>query len=259
MNLITNASDALGEDTGRIGLRTGLMTIDRPGGYTLYAATDLPSGEYLFLEVADTGCGMDEATQARIFDPFFTTKFTGRGLGLAAVLGIVRAHKGAIRVESTPGRGSRFQVLLPAAPRTPVPEPDHTPAPVRWKGEGTVLVVEDEDSVRTLARFILERAGFKVLVAEDGQVGIEAFDRDGDEVALVLLDLTMPRLSGQEVFAELRRRRPDLRVVLMSGYSEEDLRDRFARMGAVGFLPKPFGPNDLILAVRRALEQGAES
>jgi len=240
MNLVINASEAIGERSGRIRLCTGLALVaDRPGRGTLHDP-ELPEGEYVYLEVTDTGGGMSAETQARIFDPFFTTKFTGRGLGLAAVLGIVRGHRGTIKVESEPGRGTTFKLLFPVAAdgsELPNGAPGHEPA---WRGSGTVLIVDDEDTIRGTAARMLGLLGFTPVLAADGLEALACFREDPRRFALVLLDLTMPHLDGEETFAELRRLRPDARVVLMSGFNPQEVLIRFRSQGLASFLPKPF-------------------
>ncbi|MBE7560041.1 response regulator [bacterium] len=253
MNLIINASEAIGEASGVIVISTGAVECDRAYLAGSYIDEDLPPGLYVYLEVADTGCGMTPETLARVFDPFFSTKFTGRGLGLAAVLGIVRGHRGAIKVYSEPGRGTTFKVLFPASSRPVQNDAVRQPAAARWRGVGLILVVDDEETVRTLARRMLERLGFTVLVASDGQEGVEIFRQHADEVRAVLLDMTMPHMDGEEAFRELRRIRPDVRVVLSSGYNEQDATNRFAGKGLAGFIQKPYCLEDLCDVIRRAL------
>jgi PAS domain S-box-containing protein len=241
LNLLSNASEALGEGPGVIAVRTGALRAGRELLAPLHLGAELPEGEYVELEVCDTGCGMGAGVQARIFEPFFSTKFTGRGLGLAAVLGIVRSHRGAIGVDSKPGEGSTFRVLLPAAP---APE-DRTPeqaGPAR--GKGLVLVAEDEEGVRTLARHMLELLGHEVVLAADGDEALARLHERAGKVRLVLLDLTMPRRDGEQTLREVRRHWPDLPVLLMSGYSEAELGGRVAG-AASGFLQKPFTLQDL--------------
>lgn len=255
VNLVTNASDALGERGGTVILRTSLVRLDEPGRYSPHAAPDLPPGSYVSLEVVDNGCGMTQETLQRIFDPFYSTKFTGRGLGLAAVLGIVRSHRGLIRATSEPGCGSTFQVLLPAAPPTPsTPSPPAEPTDA-WKGRGTVLVIEDEDSVRALVQRLLERQGFTVLTARDGEEGVDLFRHHLAEITLVLTDLTMPRRSGVEALTEIRRLRHDVPALLMSGYNEDLLALSLSELNLAGFVQKPFTANDLLGALRRAVER----
>ena len=246
LNLIVNASEAVAERSGYVCVSTGVRPCD-----SIYLADcrlgDMrQAGAYVFLEVADNGSGMDPATLSRIFEPFFSTKLAGRGLGLSAVLGIVRVHNGAIHVSSEPGKGTTIQVLLPALTSTTVAaEKEETPEETlpSWRGSGTVLVVDDEESVRTIARQMLERMGFRVVLANDGIEGVQMFrdvEASGVRIACVLLDLTMPHMNGEEAFHELRRLRPDVTVVLASGYSEATLSERFANLGLSGFLQKPY-------------------
>jgi PAS domain S-box-containing protein len=253
MNLITNASEALGEGSGIVSVFTGVMQCDRAYLEESALGQELPEGLYVYLEVADTGCGMDAETQQRIFDPFFTTKFTGRGLGLAAVLGIVRGHRGAIKVYSKPGQGSTFTILFPMAQGEPAPA-DVTPeVPTTWRGSGTVLLVDDEEPVRNVAKEMLERLGFRVVTAADGREALATFRVHADRVVCVLLDLTMPRMNGVETFRELRGLRADLRIILSSGYDEQDAIQRFAGRGLAGFIQKPYTLGALQEALRRVL------
>jgi PAS domain S-box-containing protein len=243
MNLITNASDALGDAPGAITLRTGLLEDGKEAGM---------SGRFVFLEVSDTGCGMDDSTQQRIFDPFFSTKFTGRGLGLAAVMGIVESHGGHIRIRTAPNQGTTFRVFFPPI----VGEADPTPrraSGANWRGHGNVLVVEDEEGVRDVVARMLERLGYQVVVAEDGVSALECLEERDSPMAAVLLDLSMPRMGGSEALQHIRERFPDLPVVLMSGYTEQDVASELVDRagGAVTFLQKPFLPEDLTGALRQ--------
>ena len=249
MNLITNASDALGDQDGSILLSTGVQNCDRATldqtieALRLGREQPLPEGPYVYLEVQDTGCGMDAATQKRIFDPFFTTKFTGRGLGLAAVLGIVRGHRGAITIDSQPGRGTRFRVFFPAqmAPATAAPRRTGDTAQIhKWRGKGTVLIADDEATIRTVAAKMLTRLGFEVLAAADGQEALDLFRLHAERIVCVLLDLTMPQLDGEQTFHEIRRIDPAIKVILCSGYSEQEAVERFVGEGLGGFLQKPY-------------------
>ncbi|HVC21810.1 MAG TPA: PAS domain S-box protein [Vicinamibacterales bacterium] len=256
MNLITNASDALGEHNGTITIRTGLVHVDAHYLSDTYVNEASPEGPYVFVEVSDSGCGMDGPTRARIFDPFFTTKFTGRGLGLAAVLGIVRGHHGAIKVYSEPGLGTTFKVLLPPAqrPAQATSRPDRTRD--TWHSGGLVLVVDDEEGVRTVAQGVLERCGFSVLEARDGLEGVDVFRAHAADIRAVLLDMTMPRMGGVEALREIRRIRHDVPVILSSGYSEEDAVDH-VRVGTSelsGFIQKPYAATGLVDKLREVLE-----
>jgi PAS domain S-box-containing protein len=255
MNLITNASEALGDQVGTIHVSTGIREMDEAGLRSPFLPDPLPPGPYAFVEVADTGCGMSDETLGRIFDPFFTTKFTGRGLGLAAVLGIVRGHRGTIKVSSKAGgagSGSVFSVLIPVASETVAVKAEAPPKALAL-GRGTILVVEDEDVVRDYAQAALERAGYRVLTASDGSDGLTIFGGHRTEIDAVLLDLTMPRLDGPEVLRELRNQAPDIPVLIMSGFTDEEVATRFEGIGASGFIRKPFAVQDLTAQLRRLL------
>jgi PAS domain S-box-containing protein len=254
MNLITNAAEAIGEGGGVVGVSTGVVDADRTYLSGTYFDDHLPSGRYTYLEVSDSGCGMSPETQMKIFDPFFTTKFTGRGLGLAAVVGIVRAHHGALKVSSQPGLGSTFRLLFPATDRK---EEVRAEQPAEGRAEqsrGTVLVVDDELGMRNLAGAILEKSGFTVLTACDGSDAMRIFQEHAGEVVAIVLDLTMPVMNGEEAAAALRRIRAGVPIILSSGYSEQEVSARFAGEGLAGFLKKPYQPAELTEALRRALE-----
>jgi signal transduction histidine kinase/CheY-like chemotaxis protein len=256
MNLVINASEAFDGKSGTISLRTGVIRVDSDYLKATVIANDLPEGEYIFLEVADNGQGMSAETQARIFDPFFTTKFTGRGLGLSAVLGIVRSHKGALKVYSEPGKGTMFRLIFPAVEgkaRSLQREPQSLQ---EWRGSGTVLVVDDEETVRTICCRALESFGFKVIAAKDGQEAIAQFAKSSLEIVAVLMDLTMPNVDGEEAFRHLRLLKPDLRVLLMSGFNEAEAVSRFIGKGLAGFLQKPFKPAELRTKLREMLGPG---
>jgi len=252
MNLITNASDALGDEGGIIRVNTGMVTADRQYLASTYLDEDLVPGDYVFIEVSDTGCGMDTATRARLFDPFFTTKFAGRGLGLAAVLGIVRGHRGAVKVYSEVNQGTTIKVLLPAS-SLPVKEREAASPEGRLPDDCLILVVDDEELVREVARASLERHGCRVLEAGDGGQAVDVYREQEDAVSLVLLDMTMPRLGGVETFRQLRNLDPGVKVILSSGYNEQEATSRFAGKGLAGFLQKPYTPSQLMAKVREVL------
>ncbi|MCP3859385.1 MAG: response regulator, partial [Phycisphaeraceae bacterium] len=249
LNLITNASEAIGEESGVIALSTRAVEYDRAAlddlDERLCAGRKGPMSEgvYASVEITDTGCGMDADTMGKIFDPFFTTKFVGRGLGMSAVLGIVRGHRGAILVRSEPGRGTTFEVLFPAsasirarARRRVIDKGSSTD----WRGAGTILVVDDDENVRIIGREMLARMGFSVLEANDGREAVGVFADHVDEIVCVLLDLTMPGLDGEQAFEKIRRIDPGAPVILCSGYCEQDATRRFAGKGLSDFLQKPF-------------------
>jgi len=242
MNLVINGAEAIGEDRpGTVTVRTRIEFLDEADIRAALGGADLQPGEYVSIEVQDDGSGMDEATQARIFDPFFTTKFMGRGMGLAAALGIVRGHHGAIRVSSAPGRGSTFRVFLPVSAAAQ----DGRPRARR----GTVLIADDEEAVRQVARAALEAEGYSVLLAADGREALEMI-RTVPAISLVILNLTMPTMGAQEVLCQIRALRPDLPVVLSSGYSEAEVSRRFEGAVPAGFLQKPYGS----AAIRKIVE-----
>ncbi len=249
MNLITNGSEAVGDRSGVIALSTGAMDCDRAYldevDEILRAGLDepLPEGLYTYFEVADTGCGMDAETIERIFDPFFTTKIAGRGLGMSAVLGIVRGHQGAINIYSEVGKGTTFKILFP------VNEASENGVAIRrkdsaegsgWRGSGTILIADDESTIRAVGKKILGRMGFSVLTAPDGREAVNLFREHAEETVCVLLDLTMPHLDGEQAFREIRRIRPETKIILCSGYNMQDATQRFAGKGLAAFLQKPY-------------------
>jgi CheY-like chemotaxis protein len=254
MNLITNATEAVREGAGRITLRTGIVEAEKLERRYLVGDVEPEAGNYVFFEIIDDGCGMDAETQSKMFDPFFTTKFTGRGLGLAAALGIVRSHGGFIEIDSEVGRGTRFCVLFPATERAAVAADTWETSIEDWRGSGTVLVVDDDEGVRQLLDTTLRRAGLSVLLARDGREGVDLFRRHADEIRAVVLDRTMPDIGGEDAFDEIRRIRPDARIMLISGYSEERAAWHFIDKGLDAFLHKPFEPRILLERIRRIID-----
>lgn len=260
MNLITNASEAIGDQAGTVILSTGIMPCD--AAYLSRSRLEIkPSpGEFVWLEVEDHGCGMDHETQHRLFDPFFTTKFTGRGLGMSAVLGIVRGHKGAVLVDSAPGEGTRIRVLFPASSRgRRLDRAEEAGARVSQKPSGSarseaILVVDDDEAVLEVSTRMLKRFGFKPLKASDGEEAVRTYRENTELIKVVVLDLTMPRMDGVATFEALRAVNPDVRVVLSSGYSEQDAVRRFLGQGLAGFIQKPYQAADLLESVEKALK-----
>ncbi|MCK4340867.1 MAG: PAS domain S-box protein [Phycisphaerae bacterium] len=255
MNLITNASEAIGEKSGVISISTGALDCDRAYLNKTNLDEDLSPGLYVYIEVADTGCGMDGETCRKIFDPFFTTKFTGRGLGLAAVMGIVRGHQGALKVYSEPGRGTTFKVLFPALDEPAASRAKEALRAEAWHGSGTVLLVDDEETVCAVGRQMLERVGFTVLTARDGPEALDLFRQQADEIVCVVLDLTMPHMDGEVAYRELRRIRGDVRVIMSSGYNEQEVTQRFAGKGLAGFIQKPYHTEELVAKLREVLKE----
>ncbi len=241
MNLLINASEAIGDRSGVITVSVGATRCDEEFLRKNELREDLAPGRYIHLEVTDTGTGMDAETRSRIFEPFFSTKFTGRGLGLAAVQGIVRAHKGALKVYTELGKGTTFKILFPALEDVVEgARSGELSSLADWRGQGTILLVDDEESLLALGDRMLEQLGFTVLIAADGLQAVELYREHGKEIDLVLMDLTMPHMDGAEAFGELRRLNPDVLVVLASGYSHEDVASRFAGMHLDGVLQKPY-------------------
>ncbi len=241
MNLIINASEAIGDRSGIISIATGAMDCDRDYLVDTYLDENLQPGLYTYIEVADTGCGMDGETLMRLFDPFFTTKFTGRGLGMSAVLGIVRGHGGAIKVYSEPGRGTTIKVLFPvteeAIPMAGCPNGSRV---ADCLSGAVILLVDDEETVRSVGRQMLELLGLKVMVAENGRQAVAVYGERKDEIDLVLLDLSMPHMDGVQAFRELRRLDRDVRVVMSSGYNEQEVTRQVVGKGLAGFIQKPY-------------------
>jgi len=253
MNLVINASEAIGERSGTVTISTGLVRADRAYLDATLVAPELPAGDYVHLEVNDNGSGMTSDTISRIFDPFFTTKFTGRGLGLAAVLGIVRGHGGTLKVYSEPDKGTSFKILLPCGAAPATAPAVAASAGDLWRGSGTVLVVDDEETVRGTASRMLQAFGFNVITANDGREAVERFRTAPAEIRAVLLDLTMPHLDGEGTFRELRVLCPDVRVLLMSGFNEQEAITSFVGKGLAGFLQKPFRVETLRDRLREVL------
>jgi PAS domain S-box-containing protein len=258
MNLVINGAEAIiDEQNGTVRVTTAVQDVDQNYIETTFGSGKITPGIYVMLEVHDTGAGMDAETQAKIFDPFFTTKFTGRGLGLAAVLGIVRGHKGALKVYSSPGRGTTFKVLFPASDvKQSRIEPGAQPR-ADLRDTGTVLVIDDEDMVRRVAKSMLESYGYDVLVAGDGKSAVELFKEVGHQISVVVLDLTMPSMSGEETFLQLRTIRSNVRVILSSGYNEAEAVKRFTGKSLTGFIQKPYTATQLAQKVRDALIERA--
>jgi two-component system cell cycle sensor histidine kinase/response regulator CckA len=257
MNLAVNSRDAM-PDGGTLTMAVANRVLDAD-----YCAgrVDARPGRFVAMSVTDTGSGMTPEVAARIFEPFFTTKEVGQGtgLGLAVVFGIVQAHRGWIAVDSAAGRGSTFEVYLPAAPAllAPAAEAVRADAPAEAEGGCCVLVVDDEDLVRTLAGSVLERAGFQVLTAADGEEALAVYRARASEIDLVLLDFTMPKMTGLQVLRQLRRIDPDVRVVVSSGHTVYTDGERLQAAGARAFLAKPYAPDELIRRLRAVLD-GAE-
>ena len=240
MNLIVNASDALEDDSGSISIATGAVHRTAEDFADTYLGPKLPGGQYVYVRITDTGTGMDEDTRGRIFDPFFTTKFAGRGLGLAAVMGIVRGHSGAITLDSTAGKGTTFTVYLPSTDEHVQERSGDREDDMVWKGSGCVLVADDEETVRDVAKMMLETIGFEAVTVEDGQAAVNAFRESPERFRAILLDLTMPKLSGVEAYHEIRKHDANIPIVLSSGYNKQDEIEHVPDSHPPMFLKKPY-------------------
>ena len=245
LNFIVNSADAIGKEAGEIKVSTGFMRLDRAMLDGLYNGTELSEGEYVAVEVRDNGCGMTPEMQAKIFDPFFTTKETGSGLGLSAVLGIVRGHKGAIQLFSKVGKGTAFRIYLPATDQMIKEKMVTTMEVEAWRGDGRILIVDDDLRVRTVACSFVEKLHFEVLTADDGKEGLDQFREHHNNLSAVLLDMTMPVLGGVEAMAGMREIDASVPIILVSGYSETEAGTLVAGDRPDGFLQKPFKAKDL--------------
>lgn len=255
MNLITNASEAIGDRPGVIAisihevqLRAGELEQSIPPG-------GLPAGRYIRLEVSDTGDGMSEETMQRIFDPLFTTKITGRGLGLASLLNVVQRHNGAVEVKSELGHGTVFRVYFPSElPEEEADGEDRPDGVTEWRGYGTALVADDESAIRDITAALLKRFGFRVIMAADGLETVDLFAENAGEITLLVMDLNMPRLNGIEAVLRIRHINPKVPVLFMSGYSREQVMERFGHQSHTDFVRKPFQSDELLAGVRRVME-----
>jgi signal transduction histidine kinase/CheY-like chemotaxis protein len=254
MNLIINASEAIGDDHGVIHVTLTKSEINAGHMNKDHLGADITPGGYVCLEVSDTGCGMDAATKLRVFEPFFTTKFTGRGLGMSAVLGIVTAHKGALQLDSQPGQGTTFKIYLPIHEE----ESRNTIAldkviPLPWLGSGTILLVEDEASVLLIAKTMLKALGFAVIDASNGREAIELYQKHGEQITMVITDLGMPVMDGYTLLRELKSLNPELPIIISTGFGDIDVTTRITREELSGLLTKPFNFDQLRSVLQSAL------
>jgi CheY-like chemotaxis protein len=244
MNLVTNSSEAIEDQLGTIKIRTYARECDDTYLAGTRTANKPRPGRYAVLEIKDTGAGMDETVRRKLFDPFFTTKFVGRGLGMSAVLGIVQGHNGAIMVSSEPGQGTVISILFPAAPAVARVAKEHEARPLVARAaagalSGTVLIADDEAQVRSVTELLLKRMGLTVLSADNGGHAIDLFRQHAAEIKFVLVDLAMPKLDGPKTLAEIRRIRPDVKVVLTSGYDGNEVMQRYETQNFDAFIQKP--------------------
>lgn len=253
-NVVLNASEAIGNDPGYITIITSLLHLDHQYLAETFVGSDLSTGDYVCMEITDTGCGMDSETRSRVFDPFFSTKFSGRGLGLAAVHGIVRAHKGALEVISEKGKGSTFSILFPSCKATKAIQPEVKLPGGKWRGKGKILVVDDEEDVRTMLGETLKELGFDPLLASQGLEGIETYRKYQKDIVLVILDMIMPRMSGNEVYNNIRQINANAHILFMSGYSETEFPGVSDKKNPTHFILKPFKFMDLRDKIRTAIQ-----
>jgi len=245
LNLIVNAAEAIGEkEPGEILLKVSLQT---EGSSTR---------KQVCLEVSDNGCGMDARTQEKIFEPFFTTKFTGRGLGLSAIQGIVQGHRACLEVKSTPDQGSVFKVLFPASDKSPTQAAANTDSGCDWQTQGTVLVVDDESDIRDVAREMFKMMGLEVITASDGDEGIAMFRDKHQDLSLVLLDMTMPRVNGAEAYRQFQQIDSSVPTVISSGFNQDSASSQFEGESFSGFIQKPYLYRDLVKVTRQAINPG---
>ncbi|MHA2251517.1 MAG: PAS domain-containing hybrid sensor histidine kinase/response regulator [Candidatus Kariarchaeaceae archaeon] len=245
LNLITNASEAITSDGGVISIRTGTIEVDKMYLMETYVSSDLPGGEYVFFEVVDSGEGISKEDMKKIFDPFYTTKFTGRGLGLAVVLGIIRGHNGSIKVHSEQGKGSNFRILLPTSFKPMVTRKSKGEI-VYPKRKGIVLLIDDEKTVRKVGKKMLQEIGYEVLLASDGNEGLELFKENMKEISIIILDLTMPQMDGATTYQKIRNIDSRIPVILSSGFDKQDTTNRLDIDGLAGFLQKPYNLDSLM-------------
>lgn len=254
MNLVTNASDAMDKTSGVISITTNHMECDSEYLSAAFMNDQLPDGKYVYLEVSDTGNGMDEETLSKLFDPFFTTKSTGRGLGLSAVLGIIRGHRGTVKVYSELGKGTSFKILIPSVEG----EPEQTAVSDESEHDviqkGTLLLVDDESSIRDIGQTMLEKTGYTVITSSDGREALGIFRERHEEIDCVILDLTMPHMDGEETFREMRRIQSDVCVIISSGYNRQDVTRRFTGKGLAGFIQKPYRLSELTAKLKEVID-----
>ena len=250
MNLITNAAEAIGSEPGSIVITTGVLECDKKLFQQSRLGEKPKPGRYVYIDVTDSGCGMNEEMQHRIFEPFYTTKFTGRGLGMSSVLGIIKSHNGAILLHSEPGFGSTFKVLLPIFTGEHFATPPNTTAYHELSKPlsdttGTVLVVDDEKLVREVCGEYLKGMGLQTLSAADGREAVTVFKQHADNITLIILDLSMPNMDGVATLHELRQLQPDLKVIIISGHDKQTTAKNFINDQPDGFIQKPFQMQEL--------------
>jgi signal transduction histidine kinase/CheY-like chemotaxis protein len=256
MNLIINASEAIGNKQGEIRILLANSTVSAGQSEKDYNGKAILPGKYVLLEVTDNGCGMDEETKLRIFEPFYTTKFTGRGLGMSAVLGIIKSHGGALQLFSQLGQGTTFKVYLPVPVKDSTGDENQNQSvpSTLLKGSGTILLVEDEDQVRLIAKALLKHFGFTVLEAVNGKEALELYKRNTTNITLVMTDMGMPIMDGYELFYELKKLNPELPIIVSSGYGDAEVGSRLGTDNIAGIISKPYGPDQLRDVLKSVVE-----
>lgn len=257
INLIKNAVEALPDKSGSITISIGQQFCESDQFRQPFLDTEMDSGHYVTLEVKDDGIGMDQVTLSKIFEPFYTTKFTGRGLGLAAVLGIVRSHKGAITFDSKKAKGTTVKVFFPAVekPETETGSPGSTQQDTEWQGSGTIMIVDDEDIVLRACKRMLEFIGFDVLTATNGSTAIDLFQKKAGEIRCIILDMTMPDMDGYETYVQLQKIDDSIPVIFTSGFPKELSVDVSTQYSATDFLKKPYDINQLAKKIKTILKE----
>jgi PAS domain S-box-containing protein len=247
INLIINASEAIGTAQGEVNVSLDRIEIIAGKAFKDFDDNPIPPGEYVCLEVTDSGCGMDEATQSRIFEPFFTTKFTGRGLGMSAVLGIIKSHGGVLQLFSQPSQGTTLKVFLPALLNEPTGDENQSSstASESWQGSGTILLVEDEDEVRFITKELLKMFGFTVLEAVNGKEALEMYQKNAAEIMLVFTDIGMPVMDGYDLVEKLKNLKPELPIIISSGFGDAEVNARIGSDNIAGIISKPYKADKL--------------
>ncbi len=258
VNLIINSLEAIGTERGVVDVSLSKVQVINGKAYEDYHGKPIPPGEYVCLEVTDNGCGMDESAKWRIFEPFYTTKFTGRGLGMSAVLGIITSHAGALQLFSKPGHGTTIKVYLPAPKSENVKDDGQTASTplAPWRGSGTILLVEDEDPVRDISKELLEMFGFTVLEAVNGKEALEIYQKNATEITLVFTDIGMPVMDGYELFHKLKGLNPELPIIVSSGYGDAEVSARIGSNNIAGIISKPYNLDKLREVLKMVLDKG---
>jgi PAS domain S-box-containing protein len=256
MNLIINASEAIGDGQGEVLVSLTQTEIKDGQQYTDHAGKIIQSGWYVCLEVVDNGCGMNEETMRRIFEPFYTTKFTGRGLGMAAVKGIITAHSGVLQLFSQPGQGTTFRVYLPVHSTESVAE-EKAIFSVPWRGSGTILLVEDEDQIRMISKSLLQSMGFTVIDASNGKDALAMYQHNITAITLIVTDIGMPVMNGYEMIREIKKLNPGLPIIITSGFGDDDVTSQIARKDVAWLISKPYNYDQLQNALKSVVEEKA--